>query len=242
VVGVAVSENAAIAARLAGSQQVSLFPAAANPVRVAPSNKKRTLILQLGSTNDTEGRPDADAVARAARVKTLHDEAVLAGRRVMVMASGGADPAFAFNPTSRPHWSFVSDLLVTIGIPEVSLRPGLPALHTVHEVLMCREHVEELATAGVGVDEVVVVTSDYHAARARHLFSVAFGKHAGLEVSVSIEEVPGQFASHTAREARLYHEHTALEALRMAPYDPWLAFIRAHSLEALNRTDRLSER
>eukprot|EP00966_Prymnesium_polylepis_P051521 1192145-Prymnesium_polylepis.1 len=33
VVGVAVSENAAIAARLAGSQQVSLFPAAANPVR-----------------------------------------------------------------------------------------------------------------------------------------------------------------------------------------------------------------
>eukprot|EP00966_Prymnesium_polylepis_P030518 710215-Prymnesium_polylepis.1 len=58
------------------------------------------------------------------------------------MASGGADSAFAFNPTSTPHWSYVSDLLVEVGIPEISLRPGLPALHTVHEVLMCREHVQ----------------------------------------------------------------------------------------------------
>ena len=144
----------------------------------------RLLLLQLGATNDASGTPDPDVLARCPVTVALYREAVAAGRPVTVLASGGEyssseSSPFTFNPTATPHAEIVMAALLASGLPEAALvRPGLPAMHTVDEALLCRElllsaqHGEGSATdAGVTApSELVVVTSEYHAARAEHLF------------------------------------------------------------------------
>ena len=156
------------------------------------------LIIPLGATNDEEGRLDAEAGPRVAHVARRYKEIIAAGRKCRVLPSGGSDPEFRFNPTRTPHWEYMSAALVKAGLPESALiRPGLPALHTVDEAIYARAHVLNANTSGSdhAVDEVVVVTSDFHAARARHLFGVAFGAHARCPVPMQVEEHPGSLAS-----------------------------------------------
>ena len=49
------------------------------------------------------------------------------------------------------------------------------------------------------------MTSDYHLARAQHLFDVAFAPQAGLEIQISYEAVPAQMEL-AKLEARKQHE------------------------------------
>ena len=206
-----------------------------------------SLLLQLGSTNSAAGVLDDDGSARARRAKELHDEAVTAGRRVRVITSGGiSDPmqgGQSFNPTDREHWEYVADeLVMRQGLPErVLVVPGLSALHTVHEAIMTHELVSAYLADGEEIVELVVVTSDFHAARARHLFGVAIGKHAGLDVPVRVETVPGALQGEEL-EARNAREEQALLGLRTAPFDPWLSFLKAKRLEGCNRSRRWSRR
>ena len=199
------------------------------------------LIIQLGSSNDCTGRLDADAGVRALRVKELCDKATSGGETVFVLASGGADSE-TFNPTLLPHYSYVSEALLAVGVPkEALIQPGLAAMHTVDEALMARQFVQGLARRSDEELSVVAVTSDFHAARARHLFGVAFGAHASLDVPVSVEEVPSPLEPDALR-ARVLHEKAALDTLRKAPYGTWLGFVREHGLEACNRSLRHSRR
>ena len=49
-----------------------------------------------------------------------------------------------FNPTTTPHWSYVADKLLELGLPAVDIaKPGLPAMHTVDEAIMLREYVDD---------------------------------------------------------------------------------------------------
>lgn len=201
------------------------------------------LIVQLGSTNDAAGTPDADAVARAERVCTLHQGAVAAGETALVLTSGGIqDEAVSqnFNPTATEHWRYVADLLASTGLPaEAIIRPGLPALNTVDEALMVHEFVAARVGRGDAPKKVVIVTSDFHCPRVRHLFGVAFGRHAGLEVPCDVECVPAALAPDLLA-ARCAREKAALTALRKAPFGTWLDFIRSKGLEACNRSLRHS--
>lgn len=211
-----------------------------------PSDEPPTcIIMQLGSSNDASGGPDAEAHGRAERVKALYDGAVAAGQRCFVLASGGASDE-RFNPTSTPHWEYIAELLAKEGIPaEALIRPGLPSMHTVDEALKCREFVEGLLRERQSRLSVVVVTTDWHAPRARHLFGVAFGKHAGLDVEVNVVDVPAPAGAPfgcDSLDSRLSHEQAALKTLRTAPFGEWLEFLRSHGLEACNRSLRHSRR
>ena len=200
------------------------------------------LIIPLGATNDEEGRLDAEAGPRVAHVACRYKEIIAAGRKCRVLPSGGSDPEFRFNPTRTPHWEYMSAALVKAGLPESALiRPGLPALHTVDEAIYARAHVLNANASGSdhAVDEVVVVTSDFHAARARHLFGVAFGAHARCPVPMQVEEHPGSLAS-PELEARREHEKQSIRTLRTAPFGAWLHFIQEHRLEACNKSLRHS--
>ena len=195
------------------------------------------LVIPLGCSNDASGQLDADSPARISHTLSRYQEAVAAGRKCHVMPSGGADPAFAFNPTATPHWEYVTAALIAAGLPESALiRPGLPALHTVDEAIMAREWV--LQAQGT-VSEVLAITSDFHAARARHLFGVAFGAHAKCAVSVYVEDVPGALSGEVLA-ARKAHEKAALQQLRTAPFGAWASFVADHGLEACNKSLRWS--
>ena len=192
------------------------------------------LIIPLGSSNDGEGQLDAEAPPRVALTLRRYHEAVSAGRLCRVVCSGGSQPNF--NPTGTPHWEYMAAALVSGGLPECALiRPGLPALHTVDEALMAREHVLKMH----GVEEVVAITSDFHAPRARHLFGVAFGVHARCDVRASVEEHEAGMSGE-ALEARREHEELGLKTLRTAPFGAWAIFVQEHRLEACNKSIRWS--
>ena len=82
-------------------------------------------------------------VLRARLAVDLYRRACAAGRAALVLPSGGVAPGFSFNPTERPHWECVAAALEDAGLPAgaaalLLLLPGLPALHTVEEALLCR--------------------------------------------------------------------------------------------------------
>jgi len=201
------------------------------------------LLVLLGSTNDEHGVVDADIPRRAELIVALYRHAVAAGRATLVLTSGGTAPGFSFNPTATPHWVFSDAALMAHGLPEQALlHPGLPALHTVEEALLCRELASHYsARAGCSEIQLIAVTSDWHAARVRHIFGVSVGAHAALPVSCEVLAVSSAWPAEQ-RLARETHEATALTTLRTDPYGPWLEFLRAQGLEAANRSRRWSRK
>eukprot|EP00913_Durusdinium_trenchii_P011812 g11094.t1 len=115
------------------------------------ASPRRVVLLQLGSSNDDQGNVDGEVWHRAKKVVSLW-QSLSASNQVTILTSGGADPE--------------REVLLQLGLPEEQLeRPGLEALHTVDEALLARELVIRL-----GQDlELLVITSAFHAKRARHL-------------------------------------------------------------------------
>lgn len=193
-----------------------------------------TLIIQLGACNDEAGVVDADVRARCRRTRELLE----VHPNARVLTSGGADPRFKFNPTSTPHWQLVERALIEAGVSEAALlRPGMPALHTVHEAMMSHERVRQWLVGRRPTEvfrEIIVLTSDYHLARVAHLFGVVFGSHARLDVPVRFEAVAVAIQSEEWIAARRVHEAKALATLKSAPYEPWLGWLQARGLEGVN--------
>ncbi|CAE7193090.1 spoVK [Symbiodinium sp. CCMP2592] len=179
----------------------------------------RVLLLQLGSSNDDKGKVDGEVQQRAVKTTSLWRALTAAGQHVSVLVSGGADPNRFFNRTSTSHWRYVRQALLDCGLPaEHIVNPGLEALHTVDEALMAVEYVREHS-----VGRLWVITSDFHAARARHLFHVAFVS-AGLSVDLLVLGVPDACEGEVL-QAYKAKEVKALEGLRSAPYGAWATYL-----------------
>ena len=141
------------------------------------------------------GAVDADVYRRTSRTAQLHQSAVARGHHVQVLTTGGSGrynpSAWAkqgFNPTATPHWQYVAATLRAAGVPDAALlKPGLPALTTVHEAVMTHALLERAATSTAAApqsnatwpaleglpDLVTVVVSEWHAARVELLFGLA---------------------------------------------------------------------
>jgi hypothetical protein len=206
------------------------------------------ILLQLGATSDEMGRPDVSAHIRAAHTLRLYREAVAAGLHCRVLTSGGSGPDPG-NGSSMAVWWVTARMLVARGLPDSALiTPGLHTYNTVEEALQARKALQALdATV-----ELVLITSDYHAARAEHLFRIAFGRGAGLHIPLRVDAVPSMLPQaeldalllgfevapeisvagrqFSDLEARVAHEAKGLHALREAPFGPWLEFLQAHGL------------
>lgn len=198
------------------------------------ASPRRVVLLQLGSSNDDQGNVDGEVWHRAKKVVSLW-QSLSASNQVTILTSGGADPERFFNRTSKPHWHYVREVLLQLGLPEEQLeRPGLEALHTVDEALLARELVIRL-----GQDlELLVITSAFHAKRARHLFQLAL-----LDLQVELQVLPVPNASKGEKlQAYLLKEVETLRLLRRAPYGAWLEFLRSQpNAGALNENPQLCE-
>ena len=224
---------------------VSLVGARNTTVKQLAPAVRMLLLMPLGCTNDESGVLDADGQLRAKLIVERYDAAKAAGRHCKVLVSGGHDPRFAFTPTNTSHWQYVSDSLIACGLDaNAIIRPGIEALHTVDEAIMVHKFlVANLQCADLSerVDELLVLTSDFHAARARHLFGVAIGSHAQCPVQHRVEEHEGCMMGE-ALKAREEHEAKSLVTLRTAPFGAWADFIAERRLEAANRSKRWSRR
>jgi hypothetical protein len=200
----------------------------------AGASRPRVLIHQLGSTNNDKGDIDEEGRLRSALTLRLHRQICAAGGSCAILTSGGCSGRrnIGVETTATPHWQFVASHLLACGLPSFALvKPGLPALHTVDEALQCREFV--LAQTEP-LDELLVVTSDFHAQRAAHLFGLALigtsvQEHMRMEV-VSTVGLPAAL-----RRAKCAHERKATTTLRTAPFGAWAAYLAQHGLEAANR-------
>jgi uncharacterized SAM-binding protein YcdF (DUF218 family) len=155
-----------------------------------------TAIVVLGAQNDPEGRLSATARERCERALREYREHPGA----LVVPTGGWGQHF--NMTARPHGDYVRDYLIARGVPEDALLACVESASTIEDAGLCRPVVERL-----GLRRLVVVTSDYHVARAALLFTRAFPDVA-LEFAASATQLPEQ-----ELRRRVDHERNAIARL-----------------------------
>ncbi len=123
----------------------------------------KTAIVVLGSSNDTQGNLSTIALERCREALS----AFRAHRGAWIIPTGGWGAHF--NTTAKPHWRYVRAYLEAQGIPGASFLAGVESVNTIEDARLCRPVVE-----GHGIEELVVVTSDFHVPRARFLFEREF--------------------------------------------------------------------
>ena len=158
------------------------------------------VVVLCGGTNDRFGRLHVDMLPRLQRTIELVAATTANHKQVQVLTSGGLNDTLhlgiARGPgpaLTRPHWALVGNALVESGLPKATLvDKGLPALTTVDEAIMTREYLASQPWQSLGQPrKVVVVTSLYHKARVKHLFSRALAPCAGVHgVALRVVGVP----------------------------------------------------
>lgn len=155
-----------------------------------------------------------------------------------VLTSGDAGPegktSHNFNPTTAPHWRYVTAELKRFGMAsEAIVSPGIPALYTMHEALMMHDYLTAMPARTL-IDLLVAVTA-FQTNRARHLFSLAFQSPelSHVNANLEFEEVPNKVGEDWLNN-RTWHEAAALYQLSTHPSWPWEAFVSRHGLHAAN--------
>jgi uncharacterized SAM-binding protein YcdF (DUF218 family) len=165
-----------------------------------PSPAPRRILVVLGGTNARNGRLSPMSVRRLRRALALF-RARPAG--TVFLLTGGFGPHF--NTTARPHHEYARAWMLRQGVPEDRFLPGVDSAHTPDDARLSAAVLRRHPAAAV-----TVVTSDFHAARARHLLRRELGaRRFGVAVSRCLAAFPA------ARRVRLQeHERTRLAAYR----------------------------
>lgn len=122
-----------------------------------------TAIVVLGAPNDSEGKLSVIAQSRC--------EAVLAefinNPALKVICTGGVGAHF--NTTATPHGQYLKRYLISKGIPEAHFLPIVESRFTFEDATLSRNVIKEH-----GITSVILITSDFHLARAKLVFSGVF--------------------------------------------------------------------
>jgi uncharacterized SAM-binding protein YcdF (DUF218 family) len=154
------------------------------------------VIVVLGSPNDAEGKLLSVALERCSQAFVefnLHPEYAL-------LPTGGWGEHF--NTTDKPHAYYLKQELLGLGIPETAFLPFAESSNTIEDASLSRPILAVFPTA-----ELIVVTSDFHAARARFLFTREFPDRR-ITISESVTFLPPDVLTRLRN-----HEKQALEKL-----------------------------
>jgi uncharacterized SAM-binding protein YcdF (DUF218 family) len=154
------------------------------------------VIVVLGSPNDTQGRLLSIALERCS-------QAFVEFRRnpgYAILPTGGWGAHF--NTTDQAHGFYVKQELIARGIPEWAFLTIAESSNTIEDAALSRPILE----AYPGID-LIVVTSDFHLARARYLFEREFPERR-ITFSPSATDLPPDVITRLKE-----HEHKALKRL-----------------------------
>jgi len=154
------------------------------------------VIIYLGARNDERGRLCATAMRRAQGAVDAYR--ATPGSKLLVTGGYGH-----FNPAPLPHAHYVVQHLLAQGVPADDLLPIIESRHTVEDAALSRE-----ALASLDVDEICVVTSSFHAARARLIFECFFDP-----ARLSFVDTPA-FLSSERLQQREAHEAASVALIR----------------------------
>ncbi len=168
------------------------------------ANMTKTAIVVLGSPNDDEGNLSSIAIERCEQA--LHEYRRVSGAKILPTGGWGAH----FNTTNKPHGYYIREYLLKKGVPEKDILECAESTNTTEDPLCSKPIVERNH-----VDELIVVTSDFHVPRARFLFKRVFPK---IIMSFSGAETDLDAGDLSRRQK---HEEKALERLKQLNADYW---------------------
>jgi uncharacterized SAM-binding protein YcdF (DUF218 family) len=164
------------------------------------------VIVALGGGITADGEPRSATVARALRAAALYRSG-RAQRIVMSGAYGMYDP-----PPPLAEATAMAQIAAAVGVPAASIAAEARSRDTIGNIWFTKP-----LLGGPGGQRVIVVTSDWHAARVRYLTRVIWGP--GYRVAV--EPVTGEAATRPPEEIARW------EAGLLAVARRWFAGIRA---------------
>jgi uncharacterized SAM-binding protein YcdF (DUF218 family) len=136
------------------------------------------VIVVLGSPNDEQGKLSSIALERCAQVLSEFEK----HPDYAVLPTGGWGEHF--NTTDKPHGFYIQQELMKRGIPETAILPCIESSNTIEDATFARPALESFPEA-----DLIVVTSDFHAARARFLFKREFPERR-ISISASRTDLP----------------------------------------------------
>lgn len=155
------------------------------------------VIVVLGSPNDEQGELSIIARERCAQAFIEYQKQA----EYAILPTGGWGEHF--NTTDKPHGFYIRQELINRGIPETAILPCVESSNTIEDAKLSRPVLEANPEA-----DLIVVTSDFHAARARFLFEREYPERP-IRLSISRTDLPPEAL------ARLKdHEQKAMERLR----------------------------
>jgi uncharacterized SAM-binding protein YcdF (DUF218 family) len=159
------------------------------------------LIVVLGSPNAEDGA--LYSIARERCRLALDEYARRDGWKLLLTGGYGAH----FNTTDQPHAAYLKDYLTARGIPEADIVEFAESSNTLEDASCSKPIVRQYE-----VQEILVITSDYHQARARYVFEREFAD-TDVEIAFSVAQTD-EAACELDLEALKRHERQALERLR----------------------------
>jgi uncharacterized SAM-binding protein YcdF (DUF218 family) len=162
-------------------------------------SKGKTAIIVLGAPNDEKGALSSIAKERCAQA--LKEYQRRPGSRIIPTGGWGKH----FNTTNKAHGHYLREYLKTHGIPDEAFVECAESSNTIEDAKLCRPIVERH-----GLSKLIVVTSDFHVARARFLFRREF-PGVSVEFSASQTHLPERDL-----RKRILHEQTALAKLEQS--------------------------
>jgi uncharacterized SAM-binding protein YcdF (DUF218 family) len=128
-------------------------------------NLINTVIIVLGSPNDDEGNLSPTAISRCQQAKLEFDK----NNNVQILCTGGFGASF--NTTTKPHGFYTKQYLMNKGIIESVFLPIVESRFTLEDARLSKTVLEQ-----ENITEVILVTSDFHMARAKLVFNYVFPK------------------------------------------------------------------
>jgi uncharacterized SAM-binding protein YcdF (DUF218 family) len=161
----------------------------------------RGIIVVLGSPNSDAG--ELSTIAKERCELALAEYTKRPGWKFLLTGGYGAH----FNTTDQPHAAYVKRHLVSRGVPAQDILDLLESTNTLQDASLAKPIVMKY-----GVPEIVVVTSDYHAARARYVFEREFAD-TGVRTSFLASQTD-EAACEFNLDAQKKHEQQSLAKLK----------------------------
>jgi uncharacterized SAM-binding protein YcdF (DUF218 family) len=121
------------------------------------------LIIVLGAPNDASGKLSTIAIERCEQAIREHRQNP--GFKFLLTGGYGSH----FNVTDKPHAFYTQSFLVAHGIPEEEILGLVESSNTIEDTRLSKPMITRL-----GVEHIIVVTSDFHVKRARYIFEREF--------------------------------------------------------------------